>query len=117
MIVNKLKMSVEEQAEMELTNAKVAEYGNYIESIAKKVGYRIESVGKTESGSEIFEYEKTDEGANSGDYLNPIQYIKGDEAEKGKFYWYTDYDIRQECLKSGIPTNFADTEYFDVIPM
>lgn len=117
MIVNRLKMSVAEQAEFELMNSRIASIAENLEEIAHKSGYVLVHSGTTEAGSELYEYNKSSDENQRGDYTNPIQYVKGDEIEKGKFYWYSDFDIRQEALKDGIPKDFYDAEYFDVIPM
>lgn len=54
-----------------------------------------------------------------GDYLNPIDYVDGMEAEQGKWYRVEDPADSEnpfvwECIKSGVPQNGADTEYFDI---
>ena len=51
--------------------------------------------------------------APEGDYTSPILYEPDMSVEEGKFY--TDGDDIWEAKKSGIPSGFDDTEYFDII--
>lgn len=48
-----------------------------------------------------------------GDYLNPIFFVLGMTVEVGK--WYTDGSDIWEALKTGVPAEWEDPEYFDVI--
>lgn len=48
-----------------------------------------------------------------GTYLSPYRYIQGMAVKA--FYWYTDGDNVWEALKAGIPNDFNDREYFDII--
>ena len=55
-----------------------------------------------------------------GDYLNPIPFEDSIEVEQGKFYSVDDPENPNEpsvweCIKSGIPVNGQDTEYFDIV--
>lgn len=47
------------------------------------------------------------------DYLKPITYTAGMEVTTG--LWYTDGADTWECIQSGIPADFTDTAYFDII--
>lgn len=52
-----------------------------------------------------------------GDYTDPILYEVGATIGDGNFY-YTETvgkDLPHEAIKSGIPSNFFDREYFDWI--
>lgn len=51
----------------------------------------------------------------AGDYLNPIAYAPGMAVEQGLFY--TDGSDIWEARCSGVPADFADRDYFDVIEM
>lgn len=48
-----------------------------------------------------------------GTYLNPIPYSDGMRVKKGLFY--TDGADIWECKKSGKPSGFDDTAFFDII--
>lgn len=47
------------------------------------------------------------------DYLCPITYIPGMEITIG--LWYTDGEDIWEAIKDGIPQDFNDKNYFDII--
>lgn len=49
----------------------------------------------------------------SGTYVDPYVYEDGMTVEIGM--WYTDGDNIWEAIKTGIPTGFDDSEYFDII--
>lgn len=53
------------------------------------------------------------EDIGNGSYITPFMYHEGMNVVTGM--WYTDGDNIWEALKNGIPTSFADTEYFDII--
>ena len=55
------------------------------------------------------------EQTTSGDYLNPIPYTLNMEVQEN--LWYTDGDNIWECIKSGMPDDFNDKEYFDIIKL
>lgn len=68
----------------------------------------------------IWEFEEdenyhSNDNSNLGDgtYLHPISYINGLNVETGK--WYTDNVDIWEAVKDGVPENFNDKEYFDII--
>lgn len=62
----------------------------------------------------VIEIEKKDDSdMEKGDYLNPIIYSVGMFVKIG--LWYTDGDNIWEALKDGVPRNFEDREYFDII--
>lgn len=83
---------------------------------AKKNGYELKPVL---NGTNIsWEFVKIDGAAEedneaSGDYLNPIPYVPGMTVVVGK--WYTDGEDIWECLANGIPVDFSDRNYFDII--
>ena len=51
----------------------------------------------------------------AGDYLNPIPYTVGMMVKNGMFYYLEDRDLPNEAIKDGVPDNFMDTEYFDIV--
>lgn len=51
--------------------------------------------------------------ADSGTYLNPITYVPGRTVQTG--LWYTDGSDIWEAIDTGIPADFSDTTYFDII--
>ena len=59
------------------------------------------------------QYVKRKEGEDGGDGSpsNPFNYAVGMAVERAKRY--TDGEKIKECIKSGIPVNFLDSEYFD----
>lgn len=74
-----------------------------------KSGYKVQ---QTTDG--VFELVKDEESTQAvGDYLNPIMYEKGMECNIGSFY--TDGEDIWECILTGIPEDFSDTKYFDII--
>lgn len=54
-----------------------------------------------------------EEDVTLGTYTNPIPYENGMEVKVTK--WYTDGSDIWECIQSGIPAGFTDTNYFDII--
>lgn len=50
---------------------------------------------------------------DGSDYLKPKRYVDGMTVTAG--LWYTDGTDIWECIKSGTPSGFTDTEYFDII--
>lgn len=56
---------------------------------------------------------KDDSEMPAGDYLNPIRYEAGMKVEKNMFY--TDGENIWEAIKTGKPSGFDDTSYFDII--
>lgn len=62
----------------------------------------------------VIEVEKKDASEmEKGDFLNPLLYSVGMSVEIGK--WYTDGEDLWEAIQSGVPANFEDTQYFDII--
>ena len=62
----------------------------------------------------INEIEKKDnDEMEKGDYLNPIHYTVGSFVKIGLFY--TDGEDIWEAIKDGVPNNFDDTNFFDII--
>lgn len=61
------------------------------------------------------EYVKREEDEPSGDGSpwNPFSYTVGMAVEETM--WYTDGEYIWECIKSGTPVDFSDSEYFDII--
>lgn len=49
----------------------------------------------------------------SGTYLDPIPYIIGMSIIEG--FWYTNGENIWESRKSGVPKDFADADYFDIV--
>lgn len=119
-IITKRTVDLHTMAKIEAMEAILQEQQEIINAIAEKVGYTVEKVGETESGSEIYTYEK-DESYESpdGDFQNPIPYVEGMEVEEKLFYYIEDgeydKDLPFECIKSGKPENFFDGEYFEVM--
>lgn len=78
---------------------------------AAKEGYEIKPVL---SGNTIaWEFVKSSEISGDGSYLNPITYAEGMEVEAGM--WYTYGDNIWEAIQNGIPVDFNDNNYFDII--
>lgn len=87
---------------------------------SEKIGsvWEVTKIGDKELYRKLVEIEPTEEEAEaepSGDYLDPIHYEVGSEVVEGKFYYADDYDLRWQAKQSGVPTDFADTEYFDIV--
>lgn len=60
------------------------------------------------------EYIQNGDDLNDGsDYTKPITYKEGMSVIKSA--WYTDGTDIWECIKTGTPSSFSDTEYFDII--
>lgn len=51
--------------------------------------------------------------SHEGTYIDPIIYTEGMSVVTGLFY--TDGEDIWEAIKDGIPANFSDAEYFDII--
>lgn len=51
--------------------------------------------------------------AATGEYLDPITYTLGMTVQTG--FWYTDGNDIWEAINTGIPADFSDTTYFDII--
>lgn len=83
-----------------------------IAELEKKVDALTFSLNKiSESVVEVIK--KEDSEMPTGDYLNPIRYITGMTVETGKFY--TDGDDIWEAWNTGVPNDFSDERYFDII--
>lgn len=69
----------------------------------------------TENGSIVWEETPDPDYApsQSGSYIDPVAYVQGMTVEAGK--WYTDGADIWEAVKSGSPSGFDDTEYFDIV--
>ena len=50
-----------------------------------------------------------------GTYTNPFRYVEGMEIVESKWYFLYDKDLPHEAIKSGVPSGFYDTEYFDFV--
>lgn len=48
-----------------------------------------------------------------GSYLHPFAYTVGMTVTVEK--WYTDGDNVWECIKTGVPVDFSDAEFFDIV--
>lgn len=88
---------------------------------SNKEGYILKKVfrGLDENNTILLGYEYVEDPyyipVNDGsDFLKAILYIAGMEVTEGLWYKNEDGDI-WECIKSGVPTGFYDSEYFDVI--
>lgn len=81
---------------------------------AEKEGFILQQVYDAENHMIAWTYvPDPDYVVEEGTYINPIQYVVGADVIEGK--WYTDGDNIWEAIKSGIPSSFEDTEYFDII--
>lgn len=99
----------EKQAKaMEEQLAEKNDYISKLEDNISKLGYTIEQKDN------VIEFVK-DESAEipKGEYTNPIPYAKGMECQLGLFY--TDGSDIWECILTGIPEDFTDSKYFDII--
>lgn len=79
-----------------------------------KEGYHLELIHN--EGMFVWEFVKDEETPteNDGtDYLKPITYSVGMTVHTG--LWYTDGDDIWEAIADGIPTDFTDKDYFDII--
>lgn len=56
---------------------------------------------------------KDDSDMPVGDYLNPITYHVGDKVVSGNFY--TDGEDIWEAWNTGVPVDFTDKNFFDII--
>lgn len=82
-----------------------------------KTGYNwiITSIGNVEVLKEYVKADDPDDHDGS-DYTKPAYYIEGASVEKGKWYCQeSDPYLIYECIKSGTPSSFTDTEYFDIV--
>lgn len=48
-----------------------------------------------------------------GSYINPIQWLDGEQVTADMFYWYDDYDLRKMALADGVPAAWTDAEFFE----
>lgn len=116
-------------------NEKVKELENTVDSIkpisetmeklvsvteiaSDKTGYnwKITSIGNVEVLKEYIKNDESEDEHDGSDYTKPAYYVEGSSVEKGKWYCQeSDTDLRYECIKSGTPSNFFDTEYFDIV--
>lgn len=83
-----------------------------------KTGYnwKITSIGSVEVLKEYVKADDPDDDHDGSDYTKPAYYIEGIAVEKGKWYCQeSEPDLIYECIKSGTPSSFTDTEYFDIV--
>lgn len=83
-----------------------------------KSGYnwRITSIGNVEVLKEYIKADEPEDEHDGSDYTKPAYYVEGGSVEKGKWYCEeSDPDLRYECIKSGTPSSFNDSEYFDIV--
>lgn len=88
------------------------------ESPSDKQGYnwKITSIGNVEVLKEYVKNDDPDDQHDGSDYTKPAYYIVGASVEKGKWYCEeADPTLIWECIKSGTPSSFKDTEYFDIV--
>lgn len=99
----------DEIVSMQTENESLKAQLDELKQTISKSGYKVE---QTADG--VFELVKDEESTQAvGDYLNPIPYEKGMECNIGSFY--TDGEYIWECILTGIPEDFSDTKYFDII--
>lgn len=83
-----------------------------------KSGYnwKITSIGSVEVLKEYVKSDDPDDDHDGSDYTKPAYYVIGSDVEKGKWYCQeSDPDLIYECIKSGTPSSFTDSEYFDIV--
>ena len=88
------------------------------ETSSDKTGYnwRITSIGNVEVLKEYVKNDESQDEHDGSDYLKPAYYVVGSSVEKGKWYCEeSDPTLIWECIKSGTPSSFKDTEYFDIV--
>lgn len=83
--------------------------------IAEKEGFRLVRRYDPVDHRIMWEYEPDPNYVSNenGSYLHPFTYVDGMTVEVGK--WYTDGSDIWEALKAGVPAEWEDPEYFDVI--
>ena len=84
-----------------------------IKPVAKQ-GYHL--VPALQGTSIVWEFVADDPSATptaTGTYLDPIAYTAGDAVTLG--LWYTDGNDIWEAIQTGIPVDFTDVNYFDII--
>lgn len=119
-----MRMQLAEQRALFMQNqnaelmAMVQEQAKILSAIGEKIGYDVVLTHTTEAGSEVYEYEKNDEQAESGDYTNPIKW-EGQEVTEGLWYWIDEEDagrdLPHEAISTGCPASFYDKNYFDFV--
>lgn len=85
-----------------------------IEEIEKRldeITYQLKKV--SDNVTEVIK--KDDSEMPSGTYLHPIKYVNSMSVTAGLWYYLDDVELPYECIKSGVPVSFKDTEFFDVI--
>lgn len=75
----------------------------------------IDSMGVSvnDLGGGVFEVIKP--AQQTGDYTDPILWHGGDEVVSGCWYYADDKDLPHEAIKSGIPSGWYDTDFFDFV--
>lgn len=58
------------------------------------------------------QFEVAKEEVASGDYTDPIPW-NGESVEIGKWYYTTEKELPREAIKSGVPSSWDDSSYFD----
>ena len=97
----------EQQQHLDELENKVADFENKWND-AEALQARVDELGKVIPSDEP-----------NGDYLSPFRYVEGMEVIEGKWYAVDDPNNPDEpfvweAIKSGIPANGQDTEYFDI---
>lgn len=98
-----------EDSVLEELKSQINKQNEIINLLLNKQGYKLEEIGT--NTLELVKDEESD--IIQGDYLNPINYTNSMTVTKG--LWYTDSVDIWECIKSGTPKDFTDTDYFDII--
>lgn len=104
--IDELKKSIRDQKEL-------------IKMLANKTGYTLNEIEETEAGSKIYEFVKDEVYTDPGTYLTPTEYKPGmavvmytnPDPFSGDGWYSFDGDVKV-CIKTGIPKDFNDTEYF-----
>jgi hypothetical protein len=83
---------------------------------AEKVGYILQKKVVPTKYMIIWDFVEDpnyDPNVPDGTYLKPYPYSVGDYVEQGMFYYNGEHTW--EAIKSGVPANFEDTNYFEIL--
>jgi hypothetical protein len=87
---------------------------------AEKKGYQLTPVFLGDNGTIGWEYVADSSAKAKGSYLSPIEWVPGMEIQAGvnsdyeSDGWYIYNGLVQRCIKSGAPTSFTDSEYWEI---
>lgn len=84
---------------------------SYEDSDKEGYQYKVYKLGDVTIKKEYVKVET--EGNDGSDYTKPITYKEGMTVIESA--WYTDGNDIWECIKTGTPSSFSDTEYFDIV--